>query len=206
MEKLSSTLKQLLAEANMSEAELARRTGIAQPMVNRLATGKNKNPKLETLKPITKYFSITFSQLLGEDPLPLQSGEGRFSADSWYEVPCLPLEAVEPYILSQKSDLPLKIVTTNVQVGSQAFAIEIDGNHYEPRFPHQTLLIFEPGTTLKHKDFVLVKNGDRGFQIYQALKDTMKTSLVNLQDGTQEALSAHQTILGVLAQARYDYR
>ena len=49
---LSSRLKKLLTNANISEAELARRTGIAQPMVNRLATGKNKNPKLETLKPI----------------------------------------------------------------------------------------------------------------------------------------------------------
>lgn len=70
--KLGSNLRKLLKKERLSEAALARLTGIPQPMINRLAKDKNTNPKLETLQPIVEYFSITFSQLLGEEPLPFE--------------------------------------------------------------------------------------------------------------------------------------
>lgn len=70
MASLSANLKVLMSLSKINASELARRTGIAQPIIHRLSTGQNTNPKLATIKPIARYFSVTVSQLIGEDPLP----------------------------------------------------------------------------------------------------------------------------------------
>jgi transcriptional regulator with XRE-family HTH domain len=201
MEKLSVTLKQLLNEANISEAELARRTGIAQPMVNRLATGKNKNPKLETLKPITKYFSITFSQLLGEDPLP--NTYQQHAANAGHEVPLLHWETKR----LQGRDA-IQLVLSTKSVASNAFALLVDNHAFTPRFPKHTLLIFDPTTPYQNKDFVAFDSQGK-VKLGQLLDSAqgLTISVLNPSATEEEPLLIEQhEILGTLVQTQYDHQ
>src|SRR3989338_4638201 len=92
MASLSTNLKTLMGLAKINASELARRTGIAQPIIHRLSTGQNTNPKLATIKPIASYFTVTVSQLIGENALPndptyavnmAQSGFNRVPLITW---------------------------------------------------------------------------------------------------------------------------
>ena len=49
MNNISNNLKELLKHEGISENELAKRVGISQQIINRLITGINTNPKLETI-------------------------------------------------------------------------------------------------------------------------------------------------------------
>jgi transcriptional regulator with XRE-family HTH domain len=208
MEKLSSTLKYLLNEANISEAELARRTGIAQPMVNRLATGKNKNPKLETLKPIAKYFSITFSQLLGEEELPsteLRSNQYTTSNNQSFELCLLTIDEINPDNLRSEIMIP-----TTAKVSNKAFAVLINNDNLEPRFSKNTLLIIDPATEYTANDFVLIKNEVNNKTTLTQVKtdNQANTVLQSLEDDKTiyNVNAAEVKILGVLTQAKHDFK
>jgi len=69
MDNLSKNLVHLIKKANLSENELARRTGVPQQVISRIARGINKNPKITTLTLLARYFGILTSELLGEMPL-----------------------------------------------------------------------------------------------------------------------------------------
>ena len=73
MENLSSVLTHLMSEKGISSAELARKTGVTQPVIYRLMTGETENPQILTLKPIANFFGISIEQLLGLIPLNNQS-------------------------------------------------------------------------------------------------------------------------------------
>jgi transcriptional regulator with XRE-family HTH domain len=69
MENLSTVLGRLVAEKGISSAELARKTGVSQPVVHRLIAGETENPQILSLKPLADYFGISLDQLLGYAPL-----------------------------------------------------------------------------------------------------------------------------------------
>jgi transcriptional regulator with XRE-family HTH domain len=65
MNNLANTLSQLIKQRGLSTAELARQTGVAQPVIYRLMVGTTENPQIMSLKPIADYFSISVDQLMG---------------------------------------------------------------------------------------------------------------------------------------------
>lgn len=76
--KRSQTLQRLIQEAGLNQAELARRTGVAQPVVHRLCTGETVDPKLSTLRRLSRYFGVTIDALIGKAPLfPLEAAQSR---------------------------------------------------------------------------------------------------------------------------------
>ena len=64
---LSLNLKKLMKLRETNPSELARQTGVAQPIIHRIASGKNTNPKLETLKPLAVHFQVSISELIGDE-------------------------------------------------------------------------------------------------------------------------------------------
>ena len=71
--KLSQNLKILISNAKISENELARRTGIAQQIINRILLGENQNPKILTIIPLAHYFGVSVSQLIGDDEIQMKT-------------------------------------------------------------------------------------------------------------------------------------
>ena len=69
LNNLSTNIRLLLNKKQISENELARRTGVAQQIINRMLSGENQNPKLATLIPLANYFMVSLNQLIGAEPL-----------------------------------------------------------------------------------------------------------------------------------------
>ena len=120
---MSAILKGLMAEVDINESELARRTGIGQPVVHRICSGETDNPKVATLSPIATFFAISISQLIGDEPLPTDRIPGTFNPDAqgWRQIPHLGWEQVLPWPkLTQKTG-PLPTISTDIELGQHAY-------------------------------------------------------------------------------------
>jgi len=65
MDNLSSVLSYLMSRQGIKSAELARKTGVGQPVIHRLMTGATDNPQISTIKPIADFFGVSLDQLVG---------------------------------------------------------------------------------------------------------------------------------------------
>lgn len=64
--RLIERLKALMAEENMTPAELNRRAGLARTAVGDILAGKVRSPKLETLEALAQVFHVPVAYLIGE--------------------------------------------------------------------------------------------------------------------------------------------
>ena len=158
MTSLKNKLKSLLIQENISENELARRTGIAQQVINRMLSGENTNPKIGTLHPLAKYFKVSISQLLGEST---PSG----------------IPFIDWRLLDQLNDPG--------QYSSPArhhiFETCLLDHSMEPKFYSGTHMIFDQKVIALSGDFVLINLGDSPIIFRQLLaqQDHMMAKCLN---------------------------
>ncbi len=205
--KLAITLKSLLEKTNLSESELARKTGVCQPVIHRMASGETDNPKIDTLRPIAKFFSISLDQLIGD--VPISFCQPIFHVEQeLYNLPLITL-ALAPDWPQNKDQLTTKtLVQTDINTSEQAYAIRLKDSTMYPMFPDGTLLIIEPTQVAIHRDFVIAKiKGHPNAIFKQLLVDGKNTYLKSTNSDYQPIkLSKHDKVLGVMLQVRIDFR
>src|SRR3990167_3390264 len=215
MPSMNSNLKVLMSLGSINASELARRTGIAQPIIHRLAAGQNLNPKLATIKPIARYFMVSISQLIGEEPLPNDQSFIRTSAEhcGWNRVPLITLEdAIHwPQALPEyQNSTSATYVSTDASVSKTAYSLVMKGRAMEPLFPEGTTLIIDPTRKPNDRDFVIVKLlNEKEARLRQVIIDGKEYYLKSLNpdlEGVQvQAVTDPSQFLGVMAQAKVDY-
>ena len=213
MAAIGKILKTLMSEANVSESELARNTGLGQPVVHRLASNQTQNPKIDTLSPIASFFSLTISQLIGDDPLPVHriSNVANPKCKTWKRLPILSWDLILPWLedaefrktlLRQSKDWLLSDIT----LSQKAYALRISNQDMQPTFPPKTLLIIEPDLIPKNNDYVIVNlNCDILFKkIFKDGKHTYFKS-ENPDHRPITLTQDNYTSYGVVMQARMDF-
>lgn len=205
---LASTLKSLLDRKNLSESELARRTGIGQPVIHRMASGETDNPKIETLRPIARFFDISLEQLLGDAPINLDQPPVFKVEQEHFNLPLITLDLATLWPKNKDPDITYPFVLTNLKLSESAYAIRLKGSTMYPMFPDGTLLIIEPNHQPKHKDFVIVKLENHAQAVFKQLLIDGNTYYLKSvsKDYQPHRLKPADTILGVMLQARIDYR
>ncbi|OGT54049.1 MAG: transcriptional regulator [Gammaproteobacteria bacterium RIFCSPHIGHO2_12_FULL_41_15] len=211
MTSLSANMKILMSASQINASELARRTGIAQPIIHRLSTGQNTNPKLATIQPISRYFMITVSQLIGEIPLPNEETPLRVNTEheGWKKVPLLSWEEAIVWPESSATQTKTKnatYVTTDINVSHLAYSLKIHDTSLEPLFPEGTTFIVEPNRKPEHRNFVLVRSpGESKPQLKQMVVKGNDRYLKSLPQATLNPLNEHDHFLGVMTQAKVTY-
>lgn len=210
MMKLNTILKMLLKEHQLSESELARRTNVGQPVIHRMASGETDNPKVATLIPIARYFSLTINQLMGVDPLPKDRMPGTYNPQihAWSKVPLLTWEQLAEWpSITKKSPQDIRI-STDAEVSEKAYAIAVKDSTMLPRFPEGTLLIIDPELQPEDKDFVIaVLKGQKQPTFKQILIDGDDVYLKPMNpDFNTVLLDKEPKFLGVMVQARMDFK
>lgn len=210
MKKLSTNLKALMGEMGISESELARRTGVGQPVVHRIASGETDNPKAATLSPLANFFAISISQLIGDEPLPKGRIPGTYNPGihGWKQIPLLGWEqSLEWPNLKNQPDLTQSI-SSDLLLSEHAFALKVSDNTMEPRFPEGTLLIIDPEVKATNRDFAVVHiEGQKTPTFKQILMDGTVFYLKPLNpDFKPFPLDMPHRFLGVVVQARMDFK
>lgn len=166
MSQLAIVLKRLMLISKLTESELARRTGIAQPVIHRLSSGETDNPKIDTLIPIANYFKLDLSELIGEHPLPPQYAEKQVITPAsviqyWQKVPLLEWEQVRHWLDTRHAIQPIRDIGTPLELSEIAFAVECQDHSLHPTIPMGSALIFEPERNPKHGDLCCIQEGNR---------------------------------------------
>lgn len=211
MKKLNSILKALMAEVHITESELARRTGVGQPVVHRIASGETDNPKVATLSPIANFFAISISQLIGDEPLPANRLPGTYNPgiSGWTQVPLLKWEQLMEWPAAGGNSInPTQSISTDLNLGTNAFAVAVRDITMEPRFPEGTLLIVDPAMHPTDRDYAIVYVDGHKLPLFkQILVDGDATYLKSLNpDFKTIALDKRHKFLGVMVQARMDFK
>lgn len=148
---LTATLRKLMSEINISEAELARRTNIPQPTLHKILSGKTEDPRASTLKSLASFFNVSIDALLSASiDSNTHAGDAKtksIAIISW--VDCL--NNVSDNLNSTNWDH--WITTEHTSAG--AFALSSKPS-MEPRFPKGSILIFDPNMTPEDGDLILV--------------------------------------------------
>lgn len=63
---IGDLIKKKLVEKNISARELSRRSGVSQPYLSQLETGKNDNPTIKAVNNLSKGLGISLLSLLRE--------------------------------------------------------------------------------------------------------------------------------------------
>ncbi len=193
MAPLSDNLKRLLKHAAISENELARRTGISQQIINRILSGENTNPKLATLSPLAHYFSLSISQLIGDEamthPVPLLA---------WDDLGRRPLDML---FAERTSNIMLE-----TEFGAHFFALNMNDDSMEPKFAKDNVLIFDVQKALYHGAYALLTASHQCAKFRQIfIKNNQcyeKALNPNQRDYSPRLLSSDFNITGILVQSR----
>lgn len=207
---MSKILKGLMAELGINESELARRTGIGQPVVHRICSGETDNPKVATLSPIANFFAISISQLIGDEPLPVDRIPGTFNPDvqGWRQIPLLNWEQVLHWPNLNQKSAPLPTISTDIELGQHAYAVSARDTTMEPRFPEGTILLIDPDLKPNNLDFAIIHiDGHDLPNFKQILIDGSHTILKPLNtDFKTLLLDKPHKFLGVMVQSRMDFK
>ena len=158
MTKLGQNLKNLLNQTKLTESELARRIGVTQQVINRIVSGKNTNPKLDTLSQIASYFMVSISQLVGDESIIFEDVKLNSNHMGWNNIPFLNNEEinskhdVKTLLTQVNTTLP-----TDIMSSGELFALNMDDDSMEPKFPVNSILIFNIEKQPINGDFVLLE-------------------------------------------------
>lgn len=67
--KVSNNLRALMTARGISENRLATETGVPQPTIHRVTSGKAKDPRDGTLRPLANFFGVSVEQLRTSDAI-----------------------------------------------------------------------------------------------------------------------------------------
>lgn len=196
MTKLSTILKQLIAEERLNISELARQTGILQPVMHRMVTGETDNPKIATLLPIAKRFNITVEELMGT--LPLMRDRNAVPQSVWKTLPWLSWEALVQWLRSPQELACEKFIETNAVVGKNAYALSVKDSTMMPRFPQGALLIVDADLQPENGDFAII-------QVDEKQQPTFKQVFFDSGDTYLKPLNPDFKIVQLDAQKPYKF-
>lgn len=150
MHNLATQLKRLLSEVNLKPTQLAKETGIAQPIIHRLITGKTHNPQLATLLSLAEYFKVDLDELIGRKATsrPAQHNNGPE-----LQLPNCPL--ISYNWLCEDKSRSTNAFDTSIPGGT--FAMRIEDERFMPLANTGYFIIFEPNASAKNLDYILVQ-------------------------------------------------
>lgn len=203
--RISLILKSLMKQKAISSSELARRTGIAQPVIYRIASGETDNPKLNTIIPLAKYFDVSIDHLVYG--LATKQHDELKTTDEPKEnskVPLLTWEQIKNKNLFEIHNW----YTCHSKTSKHAFSVIIKNDAFLPNFPPETIMIFDPEKIPTNKDIILAiyKNEatikeylvDGGDTYLKPIRHELNARLLDEKDNLE--------VLGVLVETTSFYK
>lgn len=198
-------LQRLIQINKLTEAALSRKTGIAQPTLHKILTGKTNDPRLSTLKMLAKYFCTTIDRL---------SCRQIIDTDIM-----IPQGGVIPILSWSKCTNGLNQDTNKFNENQQYMFYEenakckfalISKHCMESRFPLGTILIINRAQEASDGDFVIVHYPNtKEATIRKIHIDGPDQILLTLNGDISkqiEDVNLSKFIIGTLIQTRFNYK
>lgn len=196
LKKLSTHLNELMARERLKSSEFGRRIGLPASTIKKIRNCETPNPTIATLLPIASYFSLTLSQLVGDEDMPLYNAHGGLQ-----KVPILSWKSVLQYPDDEAKTLGT--ISLDPPESPSSYALIVEESHLE-NFPQGTILIVNPDIQPKHNDYVIIhKNGSPEVYLKQWIDNQNEIYLKTLITGCPFApLTSEHRVLGVVTEYR----
>jgi len=204
--KISTTLKTLMEQKEINTSELARRTGVAQPVIYRIVSGETDNPKLNTLIPLASYFDIHLDNLV--TGLNLQNPESKNTTkkSATSRIPLLSWDQIRGRNFHRAETW---YVTQNNTISATAFGLTVKDTYLQPAFPLNTIMIFDSALQPENEDIILIAKQTQNPCIKRYLLDGSDAYLKPIRpELSAKPLEKNEPleILGVLVESTTFYK
>ena len=200
-DKLCDNLNLLMSEARLNAEELSRRIGLPASTIKKIRNRESTNPTLATLIPLAQYFSLSVSQLIGDEPFPQSRMKGVYQANT--EALCyFPLLTWEEAILWPKTKIkPREMISTEHRYSKDAYALIVQEENWD-NLMKGTCLLIDPSLQSEHRDYVIVyKKGQKSPSLKQVLHDEGNIYLKPVVSGYNLVVfNSEYEILGVVVE------
>jgi transcriptional regulator with XRE-family HTH domain len=206
---LSQTLRFLMQKTKITEYALSKRTGVPQPMINKILHEKNTNPKIATLQPLANYFMVTMSQLLGEDTA-LKDKKLFFVEETHLETSHIPILEWQKILDVRQSGLSCtkhqKYIPTNANISSESYALVVEDSTMEPRFLKNSIVIVDPSLSAYPNNYVVLYLADHNkCCIRKVVLHDNYLCILEINSLEILALSQDDQICGIIVESRNVY-
>lgn len=209
--ELKEILCALMEECDIDDAQLARETGIPASTISRMRINSNTNPTASTLRPISKFFSVSISQLLGDEPLPKNRLPGTHHPTCYTSarMPIIKWDWVINWLETRGENITEKLqtwISTEKEVDPNSFALIIPTDSFGLAFRKGSIIMIDPAKPATDGDLILVKNeNDPTILLKQMLIDGHETYIrsVNPEIKSLLPLTESYKIIGVVFETRF---
>ncbi|MGQ3892021.1 helix-turn-helix domain-containing protein [Legionella sp. CNM-4043-24] len=200
-EKLKTNLDLLMKEARLNAEELSRRIGLPASTIKKIRNNNDPNPTLSTLTPLAKYFSLSISQLVGDEPFPESriSGSYKINPNTLHHISVISWEEAITWPLNDSKVRPT--ITTEFDYSKDAYALIVDEDDWES-LSKDTALLVDPKLEVEHRDFIIIhKDGQKIPTLKQVLFDEGQMYLKPVTQKYNIAIfTSEHKILGVVVE------
>jgi SOS-response transcriptional repressor LexA len=194
---ISEKLKKLMINEGIKAADLSRKTNIDRTVLHRILNGQTKNPSIESIQSIAKYFSVNVEEITSNNDGRWEKGEVPLL--TWEESTIFPLKS----IIKEEH----KYVKTNKVMSSNSFALIIE-HSIDVMFPKGSLLFINPDVKPKHRAIVIVQEEDdkvSSIKYYILDGDTAYLKPIDPDLPTAKYDKVKFKIIGVVVQSIFDF-
>lgn len=209
MPSLQNVLSFLMNECDIDDATLSRETYIPASTISRMRLNSEANPTAATLRPIAKYFAISISQLLGDEPLPRDRLPGTQNPSYFTSarMPILEWDWVNDWIDNNGENIKGKLskwISTEKEVGIKSFSLIISTESFGLSFRKGSLIMIDPEQELRDGDLILLKE-EKDLVLRQFLVDGSDRYVksVNPEIKGIKLLSKNHNIIGIVIETRF---
>lgn len=178
--EVRTLIRDAMVRKGISENELERRTGVLQSTINRILSGRSKNPRIGTLRPILEFleielppFTYPHQHLLRENTPdanvePGPAIVGKIPLISWVQAGAF-VEVHDPYHVGEFE----KEVETTKRMSSTSFALRVQGDSMQApeglSIPEGFIIHVDPERAWTNGDLVVAKLHDEQAATFKKL-------------------------------------
>ena len=150
MPEFSTVFKNLRKDNNLTQAELAKKLGVAPSTVGMYERGQ-REPDFETLEKIANCFSVNMNTLLGkENETDIASGSLGI------KIPVLGKVAAGIPITAVENILDYEEISSEMASSGEYVALKIQGSSMEPRMYEGDVVIVRVQSSVEHGEVAVV--------------------------------------------------
>ncbi|MBL8395324.1 MAG: LexA family transcriptional regulator [Candidatus Accumulibacter sp.] len=152
---VAEILEALMRKHRLNQTDLANRSGVSQPGINRILKerSKAKQPRRETLEKIAAVLGVTPDQLAGHEPIPARMLNRNV----------VPVRAWEDLLPADSSDKPDQRgwLACPIEHSDETFALPVlgDAMRADDGYREGEILFIDPAAPPAHGKDVVVLNG-----------------------------------------------
>ncbi len=150
MPDFSTVFKNLRKDNNLTQAELAKKLGVAPSTVGMYERGQ-REPDFETLEKIANCFSVNMNTLLGKE-----NETDIISGSHGIKIPVLGKVAAGIPITAVENILDYEEISSEMASSGEYVALKIQGSSMEPRMYEGDVVIVRVQSSVEHGEVAVV--------------------------------------------------